>query len=1031
MRVTARHIDPQGIGYHQGYTTLEGFFGLPQCLDNLWVPFFDVRGHVFNDGRLAANAGVGLRYLGVDRVWGANAYYDYRNTHRQHYNQVGFGLENLGRVWDFRINGYFPVGTTKSPYYHTKFHEFEKHYAILERKYQFAMKGFDTEIGTHVKIGSKPWYFAEGVYYLESHGKAAWGGQARLSIDILDYLRIEGNTSYDHIFKWIGQGQVSVIAPFGHRRNIKAKPQRSCSRDVALVNRAFQAVARHEIIPVDTKHVYRKAINPTTDSPYVFYFVDNTSHSLGTFESPFSTLVAAQVASGPNDVIYVFPGNGTTFNMNQGIFLQDNQRLWGSGVAQSLPTTLGMISIPAQTSTSPQITNTSGDGVTLASNSYNEVSGLIIRGATGDGIIGNNMTSLDVLNTSVFGSSNMGIALTQTSGSSLLSFTGVNASNNTFDGLNIQSQNAADVTLAISQGAFIANGVGQTANGITLASTGTSLISGNFQNSAFQNNSNDGIHLTSSSTSSLPVSLNLSNNLFTNNQLDGFYGDFSAGTATANIDLSKNTFTSNSSAGSLSSNAGCWLSFNGNNSSLIATNNQFSSNHQTGFILTNNGTNDFNYNLNGNQLIGNEGYGIYVSGASGTANINFTASNNQINLNYYEPFYTTGLFGSATFNLTSNEFSGNCDNGLYFDGTYGGIVNQTIAQSTISGNCGTAIEMVGTFNQTLTSVIVNNTISGNCGDALEYNGVFTNINTQMNNNIISGNCGNGLDYNGTFSLSTVNAQVNNNTIAQNAGRGIYFATASTNFELFAENNQIFGNQNEGIAIATNASNITIQDCTINNNNSYGISLNLTGTEPKAVTLVSNSINNNQNDGIHTILNFTADANDNTFTTSNNTISFNSGNGIFLTVNESGSSTGMLTSMLNNNTVSYNTGNGVQVTLQDADTTFSLPTSLIGNTVNNNNLIGISLTANNHSVVNALVENNEFSYNLQQPAFQASNSTLSTASQCIVLENNVSDTGYLFHNSIGGTMTLVPIDVSSVNTGSITKTGSVTPASSCP
>ena len=26
MRVTARHIESNGIGYNQGYTTLEGFF---------------------------------------------------------------------------------------------------------------------------------------------------------------------------------------------------------------------------------------------------------------------------------------------------------------------------------------------------------------------------------------------------------------------------------------------------------------------------------------------------------------------------------------------------------------------------------------------------------------------------------------------------------------------------------------------------------------------------------------------------------------------------------------------------------------------------------------------------------------------------------------------------------------------------------------------------------------------------------------------------------------------------------------------
>ncbi len=135
-RVTARHIEPNGIGYNQGYTTLEGFFSPihPFGENNQWLPFLDLRGHVFNSGRLAANAGVGLRYIGQRAVFGINGYYDYRNTKRQHYNQVAAGLEAIGKVWDFRINGYLPVGKKTSRYYHTRFEEFSGHSLILSQK---------------------------------------------------------------------------------------------------------------------------------------------------------------------------------------------------------------------------------------------------------------------------------------------------------------------------------------------------------------------------------------------------------------------------------------------------------------------------------------------------------------------------------------------------------------------------------------------------------------------------------------------------------------------------------------------------------------------------------------------------------------------------------------------------------------------------------------------------------------------------------------------------------------------------------
>jgi hypothetical protein len=77
MRITARHIEEKGVGYNQGYTTVEGFFSLVEPLNESCIPFMDLRGHVFNNGKMAANGGLGVCYLTSSRIWGANAYYDY------------------------------------------------------------------------------------------------------------------------------------------------------------------------------------------------------------------------------------------------------------------------------------------------------------------------------------------------------------------------------------------------------------------------------------------------------------------------------------------------------------------------------------------------------------------------------------------------------------------------------------------------------------------------------------------------------------------------------------------------------------------------------------------------------------------------------------------------------------------------------------------------------------------------------------------------------------------------------------------
>lgn len=388
MRIDVRHIEPNGIGYNKGYTTLEGFFSPTYSSFHRWIPFLDLRAHIFNDGKFAANGGLGLRYLSDSRVWGINGYYDYRNTHHQHYNQIGLGLESLGKFWDFRINGYLPVGKKTSHLYHVRFNKFKGNYLFVRRTEEFALKGADAEVGLHVdNLKAAPFYFAIGPYYLSGKGKATAGGQLRGSVELFhNYLRLEGNTSFDSLFKWIGQGQVSIQFPFGPRRKIIRRDDLSCSKLLMIDKRSLQRVDRHEIIPVDHRHVSSVVINPSTELPYFFWFVDNTSSSNGTFESPFNSLAAAQAASQVNDIIYVFPGDGTAQGMSSLFTMQDSQKLFGSGASQTLPSTLGMITIPQLTGNLPLLMVQASPMITTGSNC--EISGLHIQSLAGGSVFG-------------------------------------------------------------------------------------------------------------------------------------------------------------------------------------------------------------------------------------------------------------------------------------------------------------------------------------------------------------------------------------------------------------------------------------------------------------------------------------------------------------------------------------------------------------------------------------------------------------------------------------------------------------------
>lgn len=291
-RFTLRHIESKGIGYNQGYTTLEAFFIPLNLLEGRWVPFFDARAHIFNNSRPAANIGVGARYLN-SRIWGANLYYDFRQTSKLNYNQVSCGLETIGEKIDARINGYFPVGKHTSTRESTAFDYFQGNHMYLIKKEEFALQGVNAELGIHLGRSKKmDFYTAFGPYYFLNNSKQAIGGSFRISIDVKDVFKVEANTSYDSLFRWIGQGQVSLSYAFRPKSFNRLRGRKKISTSFDIRTKILQKVDKFEIIVVDTKKHKSLAINPATGQPFFFLFLDpkQAENGLGTFESPFNTL---------------------------------------------------------------------------------------------------------------------------------------------------------------------------------------------------------------------------------------------------------------------------------------------------------------------------------------------------------------------------------------------------------------------------------------------------------------------------------------------------------------------------------------------------------------------------------------------------------------------------------------------------------------------------------------------------------------------------------------------------------------------
>jgi Inverse autotransporter, beta-domain len=269
--ITLSHVEGKGLGYSKGYTSLDMFMGSLLC-ESEFAPFIDLRGHVFNNGRLAGNAGAGLRWLNIPcrQVWGINAFYDSFSAHRRPYHQVSLGLELLSASFELHLNGYLPVGKKKTQIYLISY-DFSKGFLCKVRE-QFSMGGCDLELGYRFcKMKPLDLYAGLGAYYYRGRSektknafkettKQIGGGRFRVSASFMKYVKLEGTVTYDNRFRWGGQGLISFCVPFSPN-GCFGNFEESCT----CADTIFRPVERNEIIVID--RINRFSNNPEILNP--------------------------------------------------------------------------------------------------------------------------------------------------------------------------------------------------------------------------------------------------------------------------------------------------------------------------------------------------------------------------------------------------------------------------------------------------------------------------------------------------------------------------------------------------------------------------------------------------------------------------------------------------------------------------------------------------------------------------------------------------------------------------------------------
>ncbi len=711
-RAGLRHIGGGGIGYTDGYTTLELFLA-PDPSQWEVIPFLDARGHIFNNGKGAANAGIGLRALCENGIYGINAYYDYRNVGRFNSNQIGLGLEALGKVLDFRINGYLPTGKKSSGPYGTAFEGFSGNNLLLSQKNQSAMKGVNAEFGFHVRGNqSLDLYAAAGPYYYNGGGSdSSWGGKASLAGTYKEVITLEISDSYDKIFRNKFQAQISVGFSFDSMSNVK---EQCCA---CICERMVQPVRRQEIVVVDNRRKNSVAIDPLTGQPFFFVFVNNTGNSNGTYESPYHSLAQAQDNSSPNDVIYVFPGDGTTTGMDSGILLKANQKFWGSGISHALQTTQGNISIPAQSSSSPTITNTNidtdGNAITLAAN--NAISGFTISSTLNDAIYGTDPQNLDV---------------------SFCKFENTNT-------YAIEASFLGNASISLTNNQFLNN-----VNGVFLSLNGTS-------NLVCSTNTFEG----QTSVSSVPLEIaadsnvfnaQVENNVFSNNTTGSIRFNLT-NVVNANIDVINNTILNNGTGSQASLGSSFTVLSNGtiDNCAVVLRDNLFTGNTSNSLYLHTSGAfTNLEITASSNNMSGNGGSALVL--ATPSDNLTLLATDNVITECNDNGIAVIASGPTTTGNITiSNNFItdiGNASNGIAINQDFS-TLNLSLLDNKIYRCEGTGIVSyaptgIDSLTLNVRDNVINNcqNLSSNAASGLDIE-QYTNFNASITGNTLTDNTG--------------------------------------------------------------------------------------------------------------------------------------------------------------------------------------------------------------------------------------------------------------------------------------------------
>jgi len=474
-RFSAEHSS-SSAGF-DGITGIGGFIPLSQT-SGQDVTFLDGDLLLDNGGNLGWGLSLGHRGLTRDgsRIRGGHVGVDGRATDESTFYQLAAGYESLGEDWDFRFNGYLPLGNSLNTVRDINTDTgvvgssgFENNQLVLsavrERRRilqeEEALGGFDAEVATQLSEWSGGELTGAIGGYLLTGEETSLGGQLRLGATFKSNYSAGVALQHDGIF---GTNVVVSIGLNLPNLRFQKKEDQEFQEANEVAIRLRDPIHRRKTVAVDQREERDITIerqmeplrNPEEEQDYRFVHVSlGASGGDGTYEAPFGTVEEAialissdaNTFSDGNTVLYV-DGEAAPTTTIPGFAIPDRVRVLSQGPQQTIagmafpgfpetPTRLPFspannFNVPGTTAPNANgiavLLPDSGDGVfpTVTGGAATDLvtlgnqtvlAGFQLDSASQNGVAGSNVTNVELRNNRIVNSTASGIALDNVGGS--------------------------------------------------------------------------------------------------------------------------------------------------------------------------------------------------------------------------------------------------------------------------------------------------------------------------------------------------------------------------------------------------------------------------------------------------------------------------------------------------------------------------------------------------------------------------------------------------------------------------------------